>query len=984
MQTKETEGVAVKIRLLGPFDVRLSGQPMVPLRSRRGQWLLAQLALRQGREVDRTWLAGILWPDSPDTQALASLRRTLTDLRAAMGDFGAKIVTPTPKTLVLLEDGVNVDAVEFDTLAESDNLEDLTRACSLYRGPLLEGCAEEWVLVDRQSREETFLTAAEKAAKLAVEAGQPAVAISLLKRAVAVDPFRESATRSLMQACAAHGDQAAAVLAYRQLRERLLYELNSDPSAETNALLERIRKEARIQAQRTSGPIAVAAVEVEARPAFVLPAEPSDRRKGNLPEPLTDIVGREQDMQEVEAHLLSSRLVTLLGPGGIGKTRLSVEVARSLQDDMTGGAWFVDFTPLKDPTLVPQMVENAMGVHERQGTTRVQDLVDSIGREPTLLVMDNCEHLIDACADLADALLKGCAGLRILATSREPLGLTGEVAWRVPSLAVPEVRRMRQLNRELAGALLQYDAVRLFMNRAQAASPGFELTLENATAVVDICRRLDGIALAIELAAARLRVLTVQQISERLSDRFKLLTGGSRGAPTRQQTLRAALEWSYDLLSDPERTVLRRLSVFGGIFVIQAAEHVTSGGSVDESDALDLVSKLVDKSWVRVELGEDRVARYRLLETTREFARELLDAAGEGETIGQRHADYYSNLVVKAGERIEGPDELETQRLLERVYDNVRIALQWGLDHQQIETTYGMVRTLSTFWSIRERGSEGRIWIEKAIELVPETYPEKVKLLQQATLYTLLLGDLDAAVRHSGQAIEVATKLGEKTLLAMAYMSASSAASEQGRHEDALQYQQLGREVMEGEKIPPRLVTSRGLIQLSAHHYDDALESFQEAIRRCEEQGSEHLKGWNCSNMGDTLMAQGKPLEAISWYREGLTRLATHAGIFGTCEAARGLSLACALATEDRHLRRQALALTTAAIRNQGSVGMHLRKFDAGQRDRIFTEIRAKMGDQAFDDACNEGMLISFETLAETVDALAAEILGEAQATTTG
>ncbi|MBX7133016.1 MAG: tetratricopeptide repeat protein [Fimbriimonadaceae bacterium] len=972
--------MAVQIRLLGPFDVRLSGQPMVPLRSRRGQWLLAQLALRQGREVDRTWLAGVLWPDSPDTQALASLRRTLTDLRAAMGDFGAKIVTPTPKTLVLLEDGVEVDAVEFDRLAESDDLDDLSRACSLYRGTLLEGCAEEWVLIDRQSREETFLTAAEKAARLALEAGQPKVAISLLKRAVAVDPFRESATRSLMQACAANGDQAAAVLAYRQLRERLLYELNSDPSAETNALLERIRKEARAQAQRTSIPISpVAAVEVETRPAFVLPSEPANHRKGNLPEPLTDIVGREQDMQEVEAHLLSSRLVTLLGPGGIGKTRLSIEVARSLQEDMSGGAWFVDFTPLKDSELVPQLVEHALGVHERQGTTRVQDLVDAIGREPTLLVLDNCEHLIDACADLADALLKGCAGLRILATSREPLGLTGEIAWRVPSLAFPEERRMGQLNRELAGALLQYDAVRLFMSRAQAASPGFELTLENASAIVDVCRRLDGIALAIELAAARLRVLTVQQISERLSDRFKLLTGGSRGAPTRQQTLRAALEWSYDLLSEPERVVLRRLSVFGGLFVLQAAEAVTAGEPVEEGDALDLISKLVDKSWVRVEVGEDRVARYRLLETTREFARELLEAANEAESTSERHASYYSNLVIEAGKKLEGPDELEAMRLLERVYDNIRIALQWNLDHSRVAPTYQVAQVLTGFWSVRERGSEGRLWLEKAVELLPDDIPEKVRLLQQTTYYSLLTGEYEMANRLSARAIQVATELGQPEVLAMACVSAASAASEQGRHDEALALHARCLEILGGPPKHPRLLTSRGLVQLDAGLFEEAAETFKDAIRLCEETGTEHLKGWNCSNLGDAFMAQGRPIEAIPWYREGLSRLATHAGIFGTCEAVRGLGLACALGTEDRHLRRQAVAVTTAAIRNQGTVGMHLRKFDAAQRDRIFSEIRAKMGDQAFEDACAEGMLIPVESLAEAADALAQEVLDAAQ-----
>jgi non-specific serine/threonine protein kinase len=897
-----------------------------------------------------------------------------------MGDHGNKVMTPTPRTLVLLEEGVSVDVSEFDRLATSStDLEQLAMAIDLYRGPLLEGCGEEWVLTDRQSREETFLQTTEHAARIAFEAGEFTKAIGFLKRAVAVDPFRESATRSLMEACAANGDHAAAVLAYRQLRERLLYELNSDPSAETNALLERIRKEARVQAQKTSAPI-TAVVETVSTASFVLPVPPEPRRKGNLPKPLTEIVGREQDLQEIEALLLGARLVTLLGPGGIGKTRLSIEVASNLMADFAGGAWFVDFTPLRDAALVSQHVAAALGIHERHGHSTNEDLVDTLGSEPTLLVLDNCEHLIDATADLAAVLLKSCGGLRIIATSREPLGLSGEVAWRVPSLSVPEPKRLVQLNKELAAALLQYDAVRFFTTRAQAASPGFELTLENAGAVVDICQRLDGIALALELAAARMKVLTVQQISERLSDRFKLLTGGSRGAPTRQQTLRAALEWSYELLSEPERIMLQRLSVFGGVFVIQAVESVTSGDGIDEADALDLISKLVDKSWVRVEMGGDGIARYRLLETTREFARELLDASGHGDTIAERHVDYYFGVGNRARAMLAGPSELEGMRLLERVYDNLRIALHRIIELRDEKRAHEMVELLRQFWSIRERCSEGRVWIQKAIEISPEASLERAATHLAATHYALLEGDYRAARENVEAAVADARALGDKVFEARALVSYASVASEDGDHKEALRLVAESQKTLDsipGEVPKPRFITAYGLISIDAGLYDEAMEYFHQAIKVCELNGSEHMKGWNCSNLGDALMAMGKPVEALAWYREGLERLAAYAGIFGACEAARGLSLATALATEDRHRRRRAVAYATAAMRNQGSLGLHLRKFDAKQRDRILQDIRSLMGTEAFDDACSEGLLIGFEGLVDAVRDLSIDVSDE-------
>lgn len=966
----DSRDATMQIKLLGPFDVRLDGRPLPPVRSRKGLWLLAQLALRQGREVDRTWLAGTLWSESPDTQALASLRRTLTDLRAALGAFDGKVVTPNPKSLLLVESGVWVDVAEFDRLATSTELDDLEAALALYRGPLLEGCAEEWVLGDRQSREETFLQASERAARLAIENRETTRAIGFLKRAIAVDPFRESATRNLMEAYAANGDHAAAVVAFRHLRERLLYELNGDPSAETIALLERIRKDARVIAQRTAAPIEP---PTQARPVTAMPPPPEPVRRGNVPEPLTEIVGREQDLQEIEAHVLSSRLVTLLGPGGIGKTRLSIELARNLGSEFSGGAWFVDFTPLEDPDLVPQHVEHELQIHERPGFTASEDLVAALSGEPVLVVFDNCEHLIDACADLADRLLKSCANLRILATSREPLGLVGEVAWRVPSLSVPEPQRVRQLVDQFTSGLLQYDAVRLFMARAQAASPGFELTMDNATAIIDICRRLDGIALALELAAARLKVLSVQEIAERLNDRFKLLTGGSRGAPTRQTTLRAALEWSYDLLSDPEKLMLHRVSIFGGPFTLTAAEHVTEGGGIAGGESLDLVSKLVDKSLVRAESGVDGKVRYSVLESTREYARELLAESGEYEEIAERHAIYYMELASRARTKFFGPEEYEALEMLDRSYDNLRAALHWSTERGRGPIAMTLVEMLRMYWSSRDRLHEARMWIQRALDSESEKTPQRVVVLQAAASYATLTGDLEAARQYVETGVELAKQVGDKHSLAEIMRNMAGVCSEQQRHEEALDWVQkaltLNRELGVFEGIL-RTLTAAGLVNLDAGRTAEAKERFAEAIALCESHGGESMKGWNCSNMGDALMAEGRAADAVDWYREGLDRLVKYGGTMGTCEGIRGLCLAIGATATEPSIRREAVSLIAAAGRHQGSMGLHMRRFDREQRDRVIGEIRDEMGDDAFDEAWDEGLTIEYDAMVERTFAL--------------
>ncbi len=432
----------------------------------------------------------------------------------------------------------------------------------------------------------------------------------------------------------------------------------------------------------------------------------------NLPLALSSFIGREKELAEAKKLLASdTRLLTLTGPGGCGKTRLALAVAFEVVGGFEDGAWWVGLASLSDPDLVRQAVASALDVREVPGRPLNEMLVEHLRPKKTLLVLDNCEHLIEGCAMLAEALLPSCPDLRILATSREALGIAGERAWLVPSLSLPDDPRRLPPVEEL----MRYEAVRLFVERAEAVS-GFVLTGQNASAVERVCRRLDGIPLAIELAAARARVLSVEQIAGRLDDCFRLLAGGSRMALPRQRTLRAAIDWSHDLLSGEERVLFRRLSVFAGGFTLGAAEAICSGEDLEEEEVLDLLSRLVDKSLVMVrERGGEM--RYRLLETVRQYGREKLEGSGEAEDIRRRHALFFLKLAEEAEPAMLGPRQAAWMGRLELEHDNIRAALGWFGECGEAERGLRLAGALRRFWWSRAYYTEGRAWLEVLLEL---------------------------------------------------------------------------------------------------------------------------------------------------------------------------------------------------------------------------------------------------------------------------
>ena len=503
----------------------------------------------------------------------------------------------------------------------------------------------------------------------------------------------------------------------------------------------------------------------------------------NLPLQLSSFVGREKELAEVRRLLQDTRLLTLTGPGGCGKTRLAVVAANELLGRFEDGVWLVELAPLADPSLVPQAVASTLGVRERPGSSLAVALSDYLRTRKLLLILDNCEHLIDACAELAEAWLHSSPGLRVLATSREALGITGEVAWPVPSLSLPDLRRLPDLE-----SLPRYESARLFVERTAAVRPDFTLTEQNASAVAQVCYRLDGIPLAIELAAARTKVLSVEEISARLGDSFRLLAAGSRTAMPRQRTLHATMDWSHKLLGQKESVLFRRLSVFAGGFTLEAAESICTGEELQRDEVLELLSQLVDKSLV-VAQERDGAARYRLLETVRQYGRERLEEAGEAAFVREQHAGHYLAVAEEAEPELRGERQLAWLERLETEHDNLRVAMAWLLWRGESEVAARLGWALWLFWGIRTHLAEGRRSMERALSArgsVAMTESARAKALFVAGMMANYQGDHLSAEPLVQESLRLFTDLEDKVGTAYALSNAGYVALGRGRFRQAI------------------------------------------------------------------------------------------------------------------------------------------------------------------------------------------------------
>jgi predicted ATPase len=494
---------------------------------------------------------------------------------------------------------------------------------------------------------------------------------------------------------------------------------------------------------------------------------PSHPRPHNLPNPLTSFVGRERELVEVREALAATRLLTLTGPGGCGKTRLALQAACEIVDRFPGGVWWVDLAPVGDEELVGPAIAESLGVRPLPGVTALQAAGGYLAPRRALVILDNCEHLAGTCATAAGALLAAGPEVVVLATGRAPLGVGGETDWRVPSLSLPGFRAAAPVE-----SLVGSDAVRLFVERTRKVRPAFGVTEKNAASVARVCNELDGVPLAIELAAARVRMLSVDQIATGLSDRFRLLTGGPRTATPRQQTLRASVDWSHDLLSDDEQVLLRRLAVFAGGFTLDAVEQVCAGDGIERDRVLDLLGSLVDQSLVIAE-ERDSAVRYRLLETVRQYGRERLADAGEDDAVRARHRDVFLALAERAAPHLDTGRQREWLEVLDPEAANLAAAIEYALGSES-RLALRFCAALHRWWSARGRFAEAELAFARALDANGERDALRARVLHGRNL-AVTAGAYEAAESYAREALALAEEIGDHATAARARGALGSA-----------------------------------------------------------------------------------------------------------------------------------------------------------------------------------------------------------------
>jgi predicted ATPase len=589
--------------------------------------------------------------------------------------------------------------------------------------------------------------------------------------------------------------------------------------------------------------------------------------RGNLPAALSSFIGRGRELGELERALSGARLMTLTGMGGAGKTRLALELARTLQDRFPDGVWLVELAALASPAGVPQAVVAALGVREALGRSPVETLVDYLGRRRLLLLLDNCEHVIDACAGLAMTVLGAAPHVQVLATSRERLGVPGEVTWPVPPLALPSNAAAAVAAHGEEPETVAPDAVLLFAERARAVRPGWELTAANAVAVAEVCRRLDGIPLAIELAAARLNVLTVEQIAARLEEGLRVLASSGRAAPARQRTLRAALDWSYDLLSASERLLLGRVAVFAGGFTLEAAEEVCAGDGVDRTTVLDVLSQLADRSWLVVD-AHDEEARYRLLTPVWQYVQERLEEAastgerapGEADRLAERHVGWCVALAQAAERGYGGSHQQAWLARTGRELENMRAALGRCGASGDVASGLGLAAALAGFWDVSGRFKEGRQWLERGLAqpgLVPPR--TRARSLLAAARLSHRQSDYPAAAAYYEEGLALARETGDDQLAGRALCGLGVVAHVRGKYDAAraLLSEAMEAARMVGDRVDEAAALyAQGLVARAQADYGFARARFEQALAIWRDLGDRRLAASALNMLGLLAEAQ--------------------------------------------------------------------------------------------------------------------------------
>jgi non-specific serine/threonine protein kinase len=710
----------------------------------------------------------------------------------------------------------------------------------------------------------------------------------------------------------------------------------------------------------------------------------------DLPVPLTSFIGRERDQAAVRDLLAESRLVTLVGPGGCGKTRLALQVARDLATASDGSVCWVDLAPLADPTLVAQTVAASLDIAEQPDTPLIQTLCEGLRARSVLLILDNCEHLIASCAQLTEQALQTCPHVRVLITSREALNVAGEMVWPVAGLTLPDAFLLPSLD-----GLLEYESVRLFVTRAIAVQPTFAPVQGDLLPLAHICLRLDGIPLAIELAAARIRVLSLAEIDERLDDATRLLTSGNRKASPHQQTLRASLDWSYNLLTPDERTFLRYLSVFAASWDLAAMEHITVGVISTSGDPLDLLARLIEKSLV-LRLEASGGTRYRLQEVVRQYAWSLVVDLREEEMARARHRSWCLALVEQATSALVSPDPSAWLNRLETAHDDIRAALRWSLSRNEGEIALDLAAPIWRFWLFRGYLSEGRRWLEEALSATDThgTTPSRAEAALGAGVLANFQADYDRARELSEMCIAYSTALADRRRVGFGLLNLASVNSETGDYQAAVQTYEEALAALRDKHDHRATAMALGELSLALLYQDEpdrAEESCQESIAMYHLTNNRQGLAGSLTDLAIILLARQEYDQANELCAESLAIrralgdkggcahtlmvlawVATAQGQIPQAVAACKESLSIREATGDRKGIAQAfeglarvanisgdstgaVRLLAAASRLRAAAGSRPAPTERAEIERVAAQVRSQLGESAFDSSWSEG-----------------------------
>ena len=982
----------MQFRILGPLEVA-EGDCLVSLAGAQRS-LLALLLLNANEVVSADRLIDELWGEEAPESGRTALQVRVSQLRKALGDDGGRIATRPPGYLLRV-DRDELDLYRFERLvSEADGAEPaeaaakLRDALGLWRGPpLVDLSYASFAQPAIRRLEELRMAAIEERIEADLELGRQAGLVGELETLVEQHPLREHLRAQLMLALYRCGRQADALAAYQNARRVLVEQLAVEPSAPLRQLEQAIlRQEASLDLAATVAVRApsVAAVSESARPGL----REDQKAPHNLPAPASSFVGREHELSELRQLLSRARVITLSGAGGVGKTRLVLQLGASLLDGPGDGAWFVDLAPLTDETLVAGRLAGVLGVTEQPGQSLPQSLIAACRDRQLLVILDNCEHVIGEAANVADQLVRGCPRMIILATSHEPLGIEGENLYRVPPLFVPPASADPD-------RLLACDAVRLFADRARQQRSDFAVDSHNASAVGRLCRRLDGIPLAIELAAARVRTLSLDEINNRLDQRFRLLTGGHRVTPPRQQTLQALIDWSYDLLDPEEQEMLERLSVFAGGFDLHSAEAVAGAGFDSQVGVLDRLAALVDKSLLQTDhVGS---VRYRLLETVRDYASAKLLARSQTAASALRaaHCDHYLALAETAAPHLIGHGQIEWLDRLQLEFDNLRAAISTSVQDSNPATGLRLGRALCYFWLYREPRGEGAAALSAALDRPDAQQPTLLRgraLVAAGILLTIITRDYDAAAACAQEALAIARALatdhlraealhvlalvngsrgnaqahleltGEGLTLAMAiadpHLTAlllmTRGSSPHLSHAERVRTAEKSLEMSRqagNTVLHLRTLNNLGYLEMEAGEIGAARARLAEGVHLAREIGDRRGLSFNSCTLGFASYLDNADADARAMFDQSLAIAQRNGDQLMVAYAHLGLALVASRAGDPQ----AAATLHGAADAINDKLGTRFDSLESQLRDTDLSRLRAALGDTIFQTAYNAG-----------------------------